>query len=1497
MFRQNAIRISSIGPLLFQPHSRLLLLTWLTLLAPFIARANEADSVVTFNEIHYHPKRSAEAEWIEIHNQMSVRVDLSKWSISGGIEYAFPEASIMEPGAYWTISSTSSLANETYHHYGPFEGKLSNDGERLILKDRNGRTMDFLEFSDDNPWPQSPDGTGATLAKINPNTESKRADNWTSSEFEGGTPGQINFLHQLNRSTLNINEVAGILEENFWVELKNVSSDSLNLNGFLLGERQLPDMDLAPNERFLVTSSNFGYTPESNQLLVLKNNEGAIIQAIKIKDKPIAFDPLNKAWQYPAEPTPNTSNSFNRRTEIVINEILYHNRPTYSDPINDVAYSETALEWIELHNRSNQTVDLSGWRLQNAIEFAFPEGTQLPPNAFLVLDDSNFSGGLSNENDRIELLDSVSNIVDVVEYYDDHPWPQAADGRGSSLELVHPFADNNNSASWAASDESDKSEWQIISYRGIAASPPGSNNPKAFNEFLMGMLDSGEILIDDISVVEDPDGENIQLIQNGDFEQDTIGATPSKWRILGSHKDSHVTELKDGGKALLVVATGAADHSYNLASTTFAENRAINPSKTYEISFRAKWLSSSPQLNTRLYFNRLARTHILPQPVFAGTPGEANSTLVSIPPPSIAEVRHSPLVPGEDEPVLITTKIDAAESSTSAIVHYNQGDDWQQVTMSNNAHNGYQATLPGLPDGSIVQFYIEAKTEAGGVATYPKHGTQSPALYRVGDRINFNHQGHSLRVIMDPEVVDFMHSPLHTVSDYRYQATVIYNNSEIWYDALTRLRGSPQGRNGARRGWNIKFPADRKFRGAHETISVDGGFAIPKGNGSDVLLAGAGVSTNELIYNQMAHRAGGIPSTYDDIAFIEAPQASDDKLAQLKLARFGKIWKESNYQDGNDGTSFKFELIYHPVTTDDGEPESLKTNFTNVKHVFIRDMGEDKEAYRYNFEIQNNKDQDNYNAIMEAGKALVDTQNLKAATDQALDIDNWLRVMAFQALTSTIDSYNVLGFPHNMLLYRPPYSSQTMWIPWDVDRTFFMQPSWSIFAKGNADFAAVVQIPENRRRYAQHLLDLCYTGFNPSYITDWVNHYNNVGDQPLASHYSQWIKDRRDYVLQELEKQYPPQPFSILSNDGNNFTTNQSTVDILGSAWIDLEKIRIAETGQALDFHWSDSGEWEATVQLNIGQNELTLVAFNSIGEQLDSDYIKIANVSSTENASAQNLIISELMYHPSEPNEAEISAGFDDDSFFEYVELLNIGPHPIDLSNLHFTNGIDFDFSTSSLTNLMQGQTLLIALNKSAFELRYGDQHAPIGELSNDTKLSNGGESIRIENQYGEIVVSFEYNDKSPWPEEADGDGYSLELIDPFTNPNLSKPSSWKRSVLKNGTPGFINQIVFQGDPFGDDDQDGYSDYLNFLFGGSGPDYAPKITLENGVLILSHYRNLRIPTANLDVFTSNDLENWIPVNLELINEKTAVNGTSLLRWRIDDTSDAKFIQIRASIP
>ena len=122
---------------------------WLHVLATAIFFAvgaldlRAADSVVVFNEIHYHPATNESAlEWIELRNQMAVDVDLSAWRLRDGVEYTVPEGTFIPGGGYVVVAlnpaalqAITGLTNVL----GPFAGRLSNAGEKLELRDQIGR--------------------------------------------------------------------------------------------------------------------------------------------------------------------------------------------------------------------------------------------------------------------------------------------------------------------------------------------------------------------------------------------------------------------------------------------------------------------------------------------------------------------------------------------------------------------------------------------------------------------------------------------------------------------------------------------------------------------------------------------------------------------------------------------------------------------------------------------------------------------------------------------------------------------------------------------------------------------------------------------------------------------------------------------------------------------------------------------------------------------------------------------------------------------------------------------------------------------------------------------------------------------------------------------------------------------------------------------------------------------------------------------------------------
>jgi hypothetical protein len=170
-------------------------------------------------------------------------------------------------------------------------------------------------------------------------------------------------------------------------------------------------------------------------------------------------------------------------------------------------------------------------------------------------------------------------------------------------------------------------------------------------------------------------------------------------------------------------------------------------------------------------------------------------------------------------------------------------------------------------------------------------------------------------------------------------------------------------------------------------------------------------------------------------------------------------------------------------------------------------------------------------------------------------------------------------------------------------------------------------------------------------------------------------------------------------------------------------------------------------------------------------------------------LVISEIMYHPTNPTAAEIAAGFTNNDDFEYLEIRNVGTQTIALSDVRFTKGIDFDFPAGTLA---RGAFTLVVKNPAAFEMRYGPGHPVAGVWSG--KLDNGGEQLKLSFGAGEAIRDFVYDDVSPWPTSPDGAGRSLVLVDPFGLPDHGDPFSWREGAA---TPGATDGTTFGGGDF----------------------------------------------------------------------------------------------------
>lgn len=157
-------------------------------------------------------------------------------------------------------------------------------------------------------------------------------------------------------------------------------------------------------------------------------------------------------------------------------------------------------------------------------------------------------------------------------------------------------------------------------------------------------------------------------------------------------------------------------------------------------------------------------------------------------------------------------------------------------------------------------------------------------------------------------------------------------------------------------------------------------------------------------------------------------------------------------------------------------------------------------------------------------------------------------------------------------------------------------------------------------------------------------------------------------------------------------------------------------------------------------------------------------------------LRITELMYNPDPAGEA-----------YEYIELQNLGTLPFDASGFSI-EGVNYVFPPQSI--LAPGQIIVIgsAENPTQFAARYPGVTV-FGTFGGE--LVNRGERVALVTPSGQTAQSVDYDDEGGWPEDADGGGFSLEVIDAFGDPD--DPGNWQASAAVNGTPGTANSARAQ--------------------------------------------------------------------------------------------------------
>lgn len=227
---------------------------------------------VLINEVAWAGSAASSSdEWIELLNTTSSAIDLQGWALSDGQDINIALSGSIAPHAYYLLERTDDATVADITADLIYSGSLRNTGERLILQDPFGKTIDSANQSG-GAWPA---GNPTSHASMERRGGGDSPGNWgTFTGFFGigrdaagnaiqGTPLGVNSLHFPTPQPtwipgrIVINEVlirphydwqgnGGVNPDDEFIELYNLGPFPVNLRGWALDD--LPGAGSSPFE-------------------------------------------------------------------------------------------------------------------------------------------------------------------------------------------------------------------------------------------------------------------------------------------------------------------------------------------------------------------------------------------------------------------------------------------------------------------------------------------------------------------------------------------------------------------------------------------------------------------------------------------------------------------------------------------------------------------------------------------------------------------------------------------------------------------------------------------------------------------------------------------------------------------------------------------------------------------------------------------------------------------------------------------------------------------------------------------------------------------------------------------------------------------------------------------------------------------------------------------------------------------------------------------------
>ena len=422
-------------------------------------------------------------------------------------------------------------------------------------------------------------------------------------------------------------------------------------------------------------------------------------------------------------------------------------------------------------------------------------------------------------------------------------------------------------------------------------------------------------------------------------------------------------------------------------------------------------------------------------------------------------------------------------------------------------------------------------------------------------------------------------------------------------------------------------------------------------------------------------------------------------------------------------------------------------------------------------------------------------------------IENWIDIesyMSYQAFQIFIDNRDWPG--NNIKFWRDHrVGGKWRWILYDTDFGFSIwdsyaytfntlsfaldpygpgwpNPPWSTFV-----FRKLMENNTFENIFINTYCDMLNTVFQPEFLSNHLDSISGNIESIIPTHRSRWYNngnwpnsainwEERLNIMENFGNNRRSYAINHLRNELDLPNLAQLTINIspVEAGSVDLNTLSIEESS------WS--GYYFPGIPINVSAKPNDGFIFSHWLEFPDSNHtihVDITNpftltaIFTPTELTSGNVVINEINYNSS-----------DDFDPGDWIELFNSGELDLDMSGWIFQDDNDdhvYNFPESTILN--SNSYLIIARYPDLFNTSFPNIEQVLGPF--DFGLGGGGDEIRIFDSEGNLKDSVSYDDTDPWPIEPDGNGPTLELINPDLDNALA--SSWVSSQ-DYGTPGEEN-------------------------------------------------------------------------------------------------------------